>query len=81
MSAFNSSIGASTYQKGQAAELRTFTTGKVRNKLNQIVHSGDKRPRKGNVFIDPTNSYDPEAQDAIDEAQELVNRSREYTER
>lgn len=79
MSAQNVPINASTLQKGEAAEDRTFTTGKIRRDLNEIVHSGDKKPRKGNKFVDPTNSYDPEAQKVIDEAEELIDRSREYT--
>lgn len=74
MSAFNQSGGASTYQKGQAAELRTYTNGKVRKQLNQIVHSGDKKPKKGNKFIDPTNSYDPKAQKVINKAKRRTKR-------
>lgn len=58
--------GASAYQKGVAAELRTFTKPRstLTNLLNTIVHSGDKTP--GSTFLrDIDNKYDPAADDII----------------
>ena len=49
-------------QKGDAAEMRSkLPQGDDRDMLSEMVHSGDVKPRKGNRFIDPTNSYDPKA--------------------
>ncbi len=43
--------------------MRDYVTGKDRNDLNKIVHSGDRDPHKHghNSFADKTNSYDPKA--------------------
>lgn len=60
---------ASTLQKGQAAELRTFVDNKADYQaLSYILHSGDDNPHKygHNPFADSTNSYDPKAQEVID---------------
>jgi hypothetical protein len=59
--------GASSNQKGQAAELRgqhNLTKGE-RDTCNQIVHSGDTRGQYAqtpNPYRDSTNTYDPNAQ-------------------
>lgn len=68
---WNQSGGASAQQKGRAAEMRTFVSGSARSDLNKIVHSGDKDPHKygKNQFADPSNSYDPKAQKALNKAQ------------
>ncbi len=63
--------GASAYQKGKAAEMRTYVNENVKGKMNEclfkdlsyIIHSGDRNPQKAgnNRFADPENKYDPEA--------------------
>ena len=64
--------GASSEQKGQAAEMRN-TPGmptELRQAANQIVHSGDtagKYATTPNPFRDPTNSYDSNAQNVLNQ--------------
>lgn len=61
---------ASAQQVGDAAQIRFG--GNLdpadRNTLNQIIHSADANPhqRGHNPYADPTKSYDPKAQAAID---------------
>lgn len=59
--------GASAFQKGVAAELRTKVTGVTKNMLNGIVHSGDDRVETSFLF-DSGNKYDPLADDIIVQA-------------
>ena len=70
--------GASSNQKGQAAELRGQhnLTSSERTTCNQIVHSGDTKgpySQTHNPYRDPTNSYDSNAQKKLDAM------SRKYT--
>ena len=59
---------ATAYQKGRAAELRkSLPSGTLKKALNQVVHSGDKNGGT-NPYADPTNSYDPRAQEVIEKA-------------
>ena len=61
---------ATAQQMGEAAQRRDHTTGELRKKLNQIVHSQDKNPHAYgyNPYAGKPNQYDPEAQKALDEA-------------
>ncbi len=54
---------ATPQQIGEAAQLRDHTTGKLREQLNQIVHSEDRNPHKygNNPFAGKPGIYDPEA--------------------
>jgi len=67
MYSYSQGGGASTNQKGRAAELRTYTKGKERQQLNHIVHSGDVNPHKHgyNPFADKNNKYDKKAAKVI----------------
>ena len=67
-------IGADFKQKGRAAELRTYVWGEMRQALNEIVHSGDVKPRAENKFKDPKNLYDPKAQAVINAAEKVLQR-------
>lgn len=58
------SIGASSEQKGRAAELR-YSLPYAPSELHAIVHSGDVNGQyrnRPNRFRDLTNSFDPEAE-------------------
>lgn len=63
---------ASTYQKGEAAEIRNgggSQSASDRTALNQIVHSGDTSgpwAKTPNPYRDPTNSFDPEAEKVLE---------------
>lgn len=60
---------ANADQVGQAAALRHGDLEQEdRQTVNQIIHSGDPNPHKfgHNPFADPTKSYDPKAQEALD---------------
>ena len=68
---FNQSGGASINQIGEAAKVRgqKNVSKSDRNTLNQIVHSPDTNgpySETPNKFRDPTCTYDPAAQLAID---------------
>jgi len=72
--------GASTYQKGLSAEMRTYITdNRLKSILSKIVHSNDSRASQyglyDNRFRDYTNKYDPEAQKRIDEARRILERA------
>lgn len=62
--------GASAYQKGLSASMRTYfkDSSDAFNAFSAITHSGDIYPYfyGDNIFADPTNSYDPNAQSIID---------------
>jgi hypothetical protein len=61
--------GADAKQVGLAAELRHgHLSPEDRETCNFIIHSGDKDPHKRghNQYADPTKSYDPKAQEALD---------------
>jgi hypothetical protein len=68
--------GASTYQKGEAAELRTFADKPTYKELSFINHAGDKDPHKHgqNPYADSTNTYDPAAQVVIDAAKQAQSK-------
>lgn len=57
--------GASAYQKGVAAELRTYKTNNpIKKLLNAVVHSGDATYETP-WFLDETNTYKPEVDQVI----------------
>jgi len=57
--------GASAYQKGVAAELRTYRTNNpIKKLLNAVVHSGDATYETP-WFLDETNTYKPEVDQVI----------------
>lgn len=61
------SIGASSEQKGRAAELR-YALPYAPSELHSIVHSGDVNGRYrnwDNKFRDLTNSFDPKAEEVL----------------
>lgn len=76
---------ASAKQKGWAAEIRPkLPPGDLRTKMNQVVHSGDVAGPYSttyNPYRDHTNSYDPAAQIAIDQARKEAEKWRGPTER
>jgi hypothetical protein len=60
---------ADAEQVGQAAALRHGgLSPEDKVTCNQIIHSGDKNPdlRGPNPYADPSKSYDPKAQEALD---------------
>ena len=63
--------GAAAQQIGQAAELRVTTPkgNPDRGVLNAIIHSDERTLRGGNPnpYYDPTFSYDPRAQTALNQ--------------
>mmetsp|Transcript_37646 Transcript_37646/g.60712 ORF Transcript_37646/g.60712 Transcript_37646/m.60712 type:complete len:85 (+) Transcript_37646:102-356(+) len=68
---------SSSFQKGQAAEGRYYSTIKeTRESMSKIVHSSDPNPHKygHNEFADPNNKWDPKAQKVID--QELARQGK-----
>ena len=68
--------GCTDRQKGIAAQIRTFTHGDLRERLNNIVHSGDgnhaKSHHPSNDYIDLSNSYDSKAEDVLNEAIDFI---------
>jgi hypothetical protein len=77
--------GANTYQKGLAAEQRTWikkltNDGSIKSRsgenlyysLCSIVHSNDVNSYKHNSFTDYKNKYDPKAQFYINKANKIL---------
>ena len=70
--------GASTLQKGQAAEIRYDIKNKGHenkfSQLSEIVHSGDpnRHPKDTGNFYDRNNKYDKSAQQVIDDCYRLL---------
>ena len=71
--------GCTDRQKGIAAQIRTFTNGELREDLNKIVHSGDNTSAKthhpSNRYIDLSNNFDSDAEDAINKGIEFIKNS------
>jgi hypothetical protein len=68
-SGYHHHMQADAKQVGLAAELRHGDLSpEDRKTANQIIHSGDKNPNQcgRNPYADPTKSYDPKAQEALD---------------
>jgi len=63
--------GATPRQKGLSAQTRTFTTGLLREKLSQIVHSGDRNQSPTAPFYDPENLHDDSADPFIEMAERI----------
>jgi hypothetical protein len=54
-------------QSSKAVIARTYVADKaVRRDLHSIVHAGDKHPKPGNKFADPTFSYSAEAEKVLE---------------
>jgi hypothetical protein len=77
--------GANTYQKGLAAEQRTWikkltNDGSIKSRTSKnlyyslcsIVHSNDVNSHKHNRFTDYKNKYDPKAQFYINKANKIL---------
>ena len=79
--------GTNVYQKGLAAEQRTWikkliddgsikaktkTSKNLYRSLCSIVHSNDINSYKRNIHTDHKNKYDPKAQAVIDEANKIL---------
>ena len=78
----DNNIGASYIQKGRAAELRTYVGRRtIRQKLNEIVHSGDREPKYYNPYIDQSNQHDDRVDSIIAEAVKDAERTAEFEER
>jgi hypothetical protein len=74
--------GSSFEQKGVAAQLRPSTphSSALRRKLNEIVHSGDfYESKERNSFLNLDNDFDPEAQDALNEAVDYIKNNKDLS--